>query len=156
MKQLQMLGLFASPQGRTNAARFTALALAAALAANCSGSGSKPDPAAEANIAPIDHRTQIIETIHRTLDDPTGIRDAFITEPALKTSGTETRYIVCLRYNAKLREGTYAGSKERAAFFYGGRVTTIVDATRELCGGAPYQPFPELEKLCREIVCPKR
>jgi hypothetical protein len=126
---------------------------------DCSGGGwggSKPDPAVETNVPPADYRTQITETIHRMLDDPTGIRDAFVTEPALKQAGAETRYISCLRYNAKTREGTYGGSKDRAAFFYSGRVTGIVDATRELCGNAPYQPFPELEKLCREAVCPKR
>jgi hypothetical protein len=156
MKHLQMLGLLASSRGCRNAARLAFLALAAGLAVNCSGSGNKNDPVIEANVAPADYRTQITETIQRMLDDPTGIRDAFVTEPALRQSGADTRYISCLRYNAKNRDGAYMGSRDRAAFFYNGRVTTIADAPPELCRNAPYQPFPELEKLCREIVCPKR
>jgi hypothetical protein len=160
MKRPQMLGLFAFTSRLPHTARFAFLLLATALTANCSGGGSgwggKTEPAIEANVAPADYRTQAIETIHRMLDDPTGIRDAFIAEPALKQSGTDTRYIVCLRYNAKTREGAYGGTKDRAAFFYAGKITGVVDATREMCGNAPYQPFPELEKLCREVVCPKR
>jgi hypothetical protein len=116
----------------------------------------KAEVAVDPNVMPANYRADILAVIHRTLDDPTGIRDAFIAEPALIQSGVETRYAVCLRYNAKTRDGAYGGLKERAAFFYAGQLTTIIEASREQCGKAAYQPFPELEKLCREIVCPKR
>lgn len=115
---------------------------------------STPAVVVEPNIQPANYRAEILDYLRATLPDPTNIQDAYIAEPALKPSGTETRFITCLRYNAKDREGNYAGSKDRAAFFYAGRLTTIADATREQCGGAPYQPFPELQKLCRQLTCP--
>ena len=43
----------------------------------------------------------------------------------------------------------YAGSKQKAAIFFGNRINQFVDATPELCGGAQYQPFPELQALQR-------
>ena len=128
-----------------------AVLIAASLAA-CSGT-SAPEPAINPNVPPANYKAEILASVHGSLDDPTGIRDAFIAEPALKPSGRETRYIVCLRFNAKGNDGQYSGIKERAAFFYAGRLTTISDATKEQCGGVAYQPFPELQKLCREVVC---
>jgi hypothetical protein len=125
------------------------------LLAGCSGMGSagKTDAPENPNIAPANYRTEILNQLQITLDDPTGIRDAFIAEPAMKQSGAETRYIGCVRYNAKNSEGKYAGVKEKAVFFYAGRMTSMLDATREQCGSAAYQPFPELEKLCRISGC---
>jgi hypothetical protein len=122
----------------------------------CACAGSRDEKPPEANIVPPNYKNEILSYVHTTLDDPTNIRDAFMSEPALRPSGAETRYIVCLRYNAKDRTGQYGGNKERAAYFYGGRLTTIEDATKEQCGKAAYQPFPELQKLCREVVCPTR
>ncbi len=90
------------------------------------------------------------------LDDPTGIRGAFIAEPALKPLDKITRYVVCFRYDARGRDGKYLGNKDKAAVYYLGEITQIVDADRELCGAAKFQPWPELEKLCRELTCPKR
>jgi hypothetical protein len=123
------------------------------LVASC-GSTGKSDAPENPNITPTNYRAEIINQIQVTLDDPSGIREAFIAEPALKPSGTETRYIACLRFNARNKDGTYMGVKEKAAFFYGGHLTTMLDATKEQCGNAPYQPFPELEKLCRVSGCP--
>ena len=42
----------------------------------------------------------------------------------------------------------YTGSKDRIAYFYGGHLNQLVEATKEQCGNAAYKPFPELEKLC--------
>jgi hypothetical protein len=102
----------------------------------------------------VNYRAEIIERLQVTLEDPSGIREAFIAEPALKPSGNETRYIACLRYNARNKSGAYEGAREKAAFFYNGHLTTLLDATKEQCAGAAYQPLPELEKLCRVSGCP--
>ncbi len=131
------------------------LALLAGLAVLALGScGTKTEAPVDPNMMPASYKSDILSSLQNTLDDPTGIRDAYIAEPALKPSGTEQRYIVCLRYNAKNADGSYAGVRERAAYFYAGRLTTIADATKEQCGSAPYQHFPELEKLCRISGCP--
>ena len=39
--------------------------------------------------------------------------------------------------------------RERAAVFVNGRGDHIVDRAGELCAGAVYAPFPELEKMAR-------
>lgn len=126
-----------------------AVLLALTLGA-CGGGAEKP---VEPNIFPTDYKTRILTTLRGQLSDPTGIRDAAIAEPALKNNAGAQRYIACLRYNAKDDSGRYAGNKEKAAFFYAGQLTQIVDANRELCGNAAYQPFPELQALCRSLDC---
>jgi hypothetical protein len=87
--------------------------------------------------------------MHAYLNDPTGIRDAAIAEPALRTINNTTRYVVCLRYNAKKRGGGYASEKEVAAVFMVGRFDHFVEKPQEACAGANYTPFPELQKLSR-------
>ena len=126
---------------------------AAFLAVALAACGTGDDKPVEANVFPANYKDKILEQIKEQLTDPTNIRDAFIAEPALKTNAGATRYVVCVRFNAKDDFGKYAGSKDKAAFYYAGQMTQIVEASRELCGNAAYQPFPELQKLCREAVC---
>jgi len=89
--------------------------------------------------------------MHAYLNDPTDIHDAAISDPALKSVGGSTRYVVCVKFNAKKNAREYAGVKEVAAVFLVGRfdqfVETTNDATKDLCVGVTYAPFPELQKL---------
>jgi hypothetical protein len=103
----------------------------------------------ELNTPPTDYRREIIGAMHAYLNDPTGIRDAAIAEPALKTISNTTRYVVCVRFNAKKRGGGYAGVKDIAAVFMVGRFDHFVDKAQEPCAGATYTPFPELQTLSR-------
>jgi hypothetical protein len=103
----------------------------------------------EINTPPADYKRDILSAMHAYLNDPTGIRDAEIAEPALKTVGSFQRYVVCLRFNAKKRGNEYAGVKEIAAVFLVGRFDRFVDKVQEQCAGATYAPFPELQKLSR-------
>lgn len=109
---------------------------------------------------PTNYKTDILAAMHVYLNDPTGIRDAGISVPALQPVGGAKRYVVCLRYNAKTRfdakkgSADYAGMKETAAVFVDGRFDRFVEKTGEQtaleqCAGATYTPFPELEKLSR-------
>jgi hypothetical protein len=134
--------------------------LAAALGA-CAGQEHHHPTEAEINVPPVDYRADILGAMHAYLNDPTKIRDAAVSEPALKTinSGgtaaslglnTKTnRYVACVRFNAKKNSGEYAGEKENVAVFVAGRLDQFVPAPREMCKDAVYQPFPELEKLSR-------
>jgi hypothetical protein len=124
-------------------------ALVMAVAA-CS-SDSKKDTA-DPNIFPADYKQEILNTLSRTLDDPTNVRDAAISDPAL-SGGKEQRYTVCVRFNPRNAARQYTGSSDRIAYFFGGRLNQLVEATKEQCGKAPYKPFPELEKLCQAKVC---
>jgi len=103
----------------------------------------------ELNVYPANYKADIAAAMHAYLNDPTGIRDAAVSEPALKSGGmTEhPRYTVCLRFNPKKSAGAYQGVKEVAAVFLAGRFDRFVETPHELCAGANYAPFPELEKL---------
>jgi hypothetical protein len=131
-----------------------ALLVLALLAAALCGCAQNGPPKVEENVYPKDYRPDVVSLLRRKIEDPYGIREAYIAEPVLKSlpSGS-TRYIACIRFNAKNKDEQYQGAKEFAAYFFEGQLTQIVDAGRELCGNAAYQPFPELEKYCREQVC---
>jgi hypothetical protein len=120
------------------------MALLAVTLCACAGLGDDKKP--EENIFPTEYKTRIRERLDLQISDPRSIRDAYIAEPALKPRGAITRYIACVRFDAKDEHGQYMGNKEYAAFFYQGQLTQVTDATREMCDGALYRPFPELEK----------
>ena len=80
------------------------------------------------------------------------MRDAYISDPALSSVGKDQRYTACVRYNAR-ENGDYVGSTDRFAYFYGGHLNQLIEASKEQCGNAAYKPFPELEKLCQAKKC---
>lgn len=101
----------------------------------------------EINANPTNYKSDILAAMHSYLNDPTAIRDAAISQPALKSTGNGTRYIVCLQFNPKKNAGEYAGVKTIAAVFLVGRFDHFVDIPKEECAGVTYTPFPELQKL---------
>jgi hypothetical protein len=108
------------------------------------------DRAIEANTTvPTSYRDDILSFMRTYLNNPTGIRGAFVSEPALRTIAGASRYSVCLRYNARNSAGKYAGSKDSVALFRDGRFDHLVDNARGQCKDADYRPFPELERLSR-------
>lgn len=116
-------------------------------------SGSKKDPEDNPNLFPSDYKNEILTTMTSSLDDPTNVRSAYISEPALRPAGKEERYVVCVRSDSRDVNKRYTGVKDRIAIFYGGHLTQLIDATKEQCGSAAYRPFPELEKLCQAKKC---
>jgi hypothetical protein len=99
--------------------------------------------------APISYRSDITAFMRTYLNDPTQIRDAAVSEPALKDFDNASRYVACVRYNARKSNGQYAGAKDSLVLFRYGRLDRMVDNAREACKDAAYQPFPELERLTR-------
>jgi hypothetical protein len=134
------------------ATRRAILALAISLILSACGHHIRPSDADNAgddgaNAYPANYRSDILAAMHAYLSNPTGIHDAAISEPALKTSGNATRYLVCLKFNAKKNVSEYAGTREIAASFLVGRFDHFIEMAREQCAGITYTPFPELEKL---------
>ena len=98
---------------------------------------------------PPNYRSEILALLRTYINDPRGIRDATIAEPFEKEVGGRQRYVVCLRYNARDTGGSYKGVKERLALFVDARLDRIIEKPDDLCEGARYAAFPELEKLSR-------
>jgi hypothetical protein len=117
---------------------------------NYSDEGTNSATDAAANAYPASYKSDLLAFLRTYLNDPTRVRDASIAEPALKPMGRTNRYVVCLRYNARKVSGEYGGPKESAAVYIGGKFNQLVEAKGEVCAGAVYQPFPELEHLTRE------
>jgi hypothetical protein len=136
---------------RSLARTLTPLLLALALTGcNSEWFGSRDLAALAYRTEPVPgYKTDIIALMRTYLNDPAGVRDAFISEPALRPIENAERYTVCLRYTARKGGGQYAASKDSVVIFREGRVDHIVDTVREMCKDAAYQPFPELEHLTR-------
>jgi hypothetical protein len=98
---------------------------------------------------PADYRAQLLAFLKTYLNNPTGIRDAAMAEPAQRTVGGRLRYVSCLRYNAREIDGSYRGVVQRAVVYVDARLDRMIEKVDDICAGAVYAPFPELEKLTR-------
>jgi len=133
------------------AARLCLLSALAACLVACSS--DKKQAEENPNVFPTDYKNEILVTLTNSLDNPTNIRNASITDPFIRSAGKEERYVVCLRFDARNLNNNYTGLSDRIAIFYGGHINQLVDATKEQCGNVTYKPFPELEKLCQAKKC---
>ena len=130
------------------AAVLMGVALAACSSVEKDYSGPETQGGASVNIFPEKYRAEILAYQRSYLNDPTGVRSAAISQPALRKVGSVERYVVCVRFNAKQPTGGYAGVREHMAIFLAGKLDQM-GVTRELCKDAAYEPFPELERLVR-------
>ena len=130
------------------AAVLMGVALAACSSVEKDYSGPETQGGASVNIFPEKYRAEILAYQRSYLNDPTGVRSAAISQPALRKVGSVERYVVCVRFNAKAPTGGYAGVREHMAIFLAGKLDQM-GVTRELCKDAAYEPFPELERLAR-------
>ena len=83
------------------------------------------------------------------LNNPVGVRDAAMAEPVQRTVGGRLRYVSCLRFAARDTDGGYREARERAVLYVDGRLDRVIENAGEICAGAVYAPFPELEKMTR-------
>jgi len=104
---------------------------------------------AAANVYPAEYRAELIAYLRTYLNDPTGVRDAGISEPALKPVGPGERYVVCVRFNPKRAGGGYAGAKDHLVIYAGGKLDRYIETAGESCKDAAYAAFPELERIKR-------
>ncbi|WP_245334709.1 hypothetical protein [Bradyrhizobium mercantei] len=95
------------------------------------------------------YREQIVAFMRTYLNNPVGVREAAIADPAQRTVGGRLRYVVCVRYSAKDTDGNYRPARERGVLFVDGRLDRILESAAEPCAGASYAAFPELEKMAR-------
>jgi len=144
--------------------RLPAVLAAAALAAalcGCGTSRSNEEREARLNVYPDKYKSDLLAAMHAYAADPTNIRDAYVSDPAMRPVGSQNRYAACLRFNAKDSSGRYTGSRDVMGVFIAGRFDQFIDQStvasqpslettlKEQCGPAEYKRFPELEALSR-------
>jgi hypothetical protein len=122
------------------------------LLAACAGGGEQgvaytEDRGVSNQPFPADYRAQLLAFLKTYLNNPVGVRDAAMAEPAQRTVGGRLRYVSCLRYNARGLDGGYQGTVERAVIYVDARIDHVAANGTEVCSGAAYAPFPDLEKL---------
>jgi hypothetical protein len=130
------------------------LLLAIALAA-CAGSddGRSITYADDRGVAdqpfPDNYRAELLAFMKTYLNNPVGVHDAAMAEPVQRTVGGRLRYISCLHFAPRESDGSYREVRERAILYVKGRLDHVVENASEICAGAVYAPFPDLEKLTR-------
>jgi hypothetical protein len=115
-------------------AAFLVTALAGCTSFGIGGDTKPVDP----NLFPASFKTDLLTYLQTNPYSLVGTRDASLAAPALRPFGNESRYVACLRVVGP------DWRKEKMVVYYAGEINQYVDATSEQCGGADYQPFPEL------------
>jgi hypothetical protein len=98
---------------------------------------------------PSNYRSELLAFMRTYLNNPVGVHDAALAEPTQREVGGRTRYVSCLRFTAREADGSYREARERAILYVNGRLDRVIENVAEICAGAVYGPFPELEKLTR-------
>ncbi|RXT52353.1 hypothetical protein B5V03_03990 [Bradyrhizobium betae] len=98
---------------------------------------------------PDNFRSDTLALMRAYLNNPVGVREASMAEPVLREIGGRQFFVSCLRFTPRETDGSTKGVRERAVIFVNGRADRVVDRAAELCTGAVYAPFPELEKMTR-------
>lgn len=113
------------------------------------------------NVYPAAYKSDVLAYMRNYLNDPTSVRNAALSDPQLKPVGPGDRYVSCVRFNAKKSNGEYAGPRDAAVVYLAGHLDRFIDSSpdpresperpdsRELCKGANYVAFPELQQLKR-------
>ncbi|HEY3681173.1 MAG TPA: hypothetical protein VGL45_20865 [Bradyrhizobium sp.] len=98
---------------------------------------------------PNNYRPELLAFLKTYINNPAGIHDAVIAQPVQRDVGGRQRYVVCVKYSARDFDGNYRDARDHALVYVDGRLDHIVDKSGDLCAGATYAAFPELEKLTR-------
>jgi len=133
--------------------RRLAVLLACALGGCAAAEGPSLDTVRAARIAPANYKAELLAYLRNFLNDPTNVRSASVSEPALGRFQGEERYFSCVRFDAKTSYGRYRGSRDHLAVYFGGKLEHFVElrpgVDDDRCRTAEYRAFPELEQLTR-------
>lgn len=98
---------------------------------------------------PDNYRAELLAFMKTYLNNPVGVHDAALAEPVQRTVGGRLRYVVCLRFTPRESDGSHRELRERAILYVNARLDRMVENASDVCAGAVYAPFPELEKMTR-------
>jgi hypothetical protein len=135
--------------------RTASLVLLSVVAAVITACSQPTPPKTDPNVMPARYKDEIIDSLRIIFDknETRSITNAMISDPALRPVGSEQHYVVCVRYTAHGTAFNLTANAERIAYFYGGHLNQLVEATKEQCGNAAYKPFPELNAVCLGKGC---
>jgi hypothetical protein len=125
------------------------IALAGCLGSEDGRTTSFMDDGSATQRYPDNYRAELLAFMRTYLNNPVGVRNAEMAEPVQRTVGGRVRYVSCLRFYPRESDGTYHEMRERAVMYINGRLDRLVENAGEVCAGAVYVPFPELEKMVR-------
>jgi hypothetical protein len=98
---------------------------------------------------PANYRAETLAFMKTYLINPVGLHDAAMAEPVQRTVGGRLRYVTCLHFTPREADGSYRDMRERAILYVDGRLDRMVEQANEVCAGATYAAFPDLEKMTR-------
>jgi hypothetical protein len=98
---------------------------------------------------PGNYRSELLAFMKTYLNNPVGVHDASMAEPVQRTVAGKQLYVSCLRFTPRETDGSYREPRERAIVYVNGRLDRVVENARDVCTGATYAAFPELEKMVR-------
>jgi hypothetical protein len=110
-------------------------------------SGRETTGGQSVNIPPENYKAEVMAYLRNYLNDLSGIRNAGISQPAMRSVGSVERYASCVRFSART-PGASPSGREYLVIFLAGKLDQMAPTT-ESCKDAAYQPFPELEQLRR-------
>ena len=125
------------------------IALAGCLDSDDSRTTTFMDNGSASQRYPDHYRPELLAFMRTYLNNPVGVRNAEMAEPVQRTVGGRLRYVSCLRFYPRESDGAYREMRERAVMFVSGRLDHLVENASEVCAGAAYAPFPEMEKMQR-------
>ena len=76
------------------------------LVAGCAD-GPSTGALRDARVFPANYRAELLAYLRNSLNDPTNVRNAFLSEPTLVRLQGEERYAICVRFDAKNSYGGY-------------------------------------------------
>jgi hypothetical protein len=134
-------------------AKCAAILLLSVALAGCAGSDEGREIAFDNGTAiqpfPDNYRSELLAFMRTYLNNPVGVHDAAMAEPVQRTVGGRVRYVSCLRFTPRESDGSYGNPRERAVLYVNGRLDRLVENASDICSGAAYAPFPDLEKMQR-------
>ena len=98
---------------------------------------------------PNNYRAELLAFMRTYLNNPVDVHDAAMAEPVQRTVGGRLRYVSCLRFTPRESDGSYRESRERAILYVDGRLDRMVEKASDVCAGAVYAPFPDMQKMTR-------
>ena len=114
------------------------IAIVAGVLAGCAGDKKAND--VDPNIFPAQYKQEIIDTLRARPHRSDQCARRLCHRAGLVPVGKDSRFAVCVRSNSRDYNRNYPGSKDRIAYFFGGHLNQLIDATKEQCGNAAFKP----------------